>query len=66
MTTIEVLNLAAFHAGRGGMISSAKLALDDAIRLMTIERFDLARRRALKSLAYSVGVFHPDYQRAAN
>lgn len=61
MTTIEVINAAAKHAGTGGMISSAKLALNDAIFLMNDGKFKAARLRALVSLAYSVGIFHPTY-----
>jgi hypothetical protein len=61
MTTIEVIVIAANQAHRGEMASSAKLAAGDAVRLHTAGMFQAARDRALKSLAYSVGVFHLDY-----
>ena len=45
------------------MASSAKLCLLDAVALMGSYDYEGAKRRALKSLAYSVGIFHADYQR---
>jgi hypothetical protein len=62
-----VLALARKHLGTGTMDSSARLCLSGAIRLTEPETYDYegARRRALASLAYSVGILHPDYQRAA-
>lgn len=50
----------------GDMESSARLCLADAIRLFDEGDLDAAQRRALKSLAYSVGVFHQDYIKAAS
>jgi hypothetical protein len=47
------------------MESSARLCLTDAIELQAEGKLDDAKARALKSLAYSVGVFHADYKRAA-
>jgi len=46
--------------------ASARLCLSDANRIVE-ECGDLnaAKKRALDSLAYSVGVFHPDYVRAS-
>lgn len=61
----EVLDLAANHA-REGMTGSAMICLDDAQALAAQGRFEDARRRAERSLAYSVGIYHPDYTRVAN
>ncbi len=62
LRTMDVLGIAARNASKGVMVSSAKLALKDAIELFTKTDFIGARNRALKSLSYSVGVFHADYQ----
>lgn len=43
--------------------ASARLCLADAVKLYDAGDYEAAQRRALKSLAYSVGVFHPDYHR---
>lgn len=48
----------------GDMESSARLCLADAVRLFDEGHLEAAHARALKSLAYSVGVFHPDYEKA--
>lgn len=67
-----ILDMARAHLGEGEMASSARLALEDAISLLesdcTCDSTDRAlcprtraTIRALESLAYSVGVFHPDY-----
>lgn len=65
MNTSDVIALAHKHLGKGYKPSSAVLCLDDALTLR--ERGDLhaAKKRALDSLRYSVGVFHADYKRAA-
>lgn len=74
MTTNDVIRLAQKHLPGGAVESSAHVCLADAIRLfnrpmVTVADFiadlDAARARALKSLAYSVGIMHPDYRRAA-
>ena len=65
MTDIEVIALAKSHVARGVMDTSAELCLTDALCWEDAGRLDLARTRALKSLAYSVGILHPDYIRAA-
>lgn len=46
-----------------GLASSAKLCLDDAVSLYDKRDFDAALKRARRSLAYSVGIFHADYKR---
>jgi hypothetical protein len=47
------------------MESSARLCLRDAVNLQERGLLEDAKSRALKSLKYSVGIYHPDYQRAA-
>ncbi len=64
--TTKIQTLARKHLGKGEMESSARLCLADSIELSDLGDFKSASERALKSLAYSVGVFHPDYKRAAN
>jgi hypothetical protein len=65
MTTVKVLVLACSHIGNGDMVSSAKLCLQDAILLLDEGDLAHARKRALRSLAYSVGILHQDYARAS-
>lgn len=66
MNTNEVIILARKHVSNGAaMESSARLCLTDAVALQEKGQLDDAKRRALKSMAYSVGIFHADYQRAA-
>lgn len=64
MTATKVIVLARKNIG-GEMESSARLCLQDAIELHAQGNYEFAKARALKSLAYSVGVFHADYQKAA-
>jgi hypothetical protein len=67
MNTDRIIRLARKHlgSGSGSMESSARLCLADAIELYDAGDFEAAKRRALKSLAYSIGICHPDYRRAA-
>ena len=61
----EIIALAGKHIGTGAaMDSSARLCLADAVALRNANKFDDAKRRAIKSLGYSVGLFHADYQAA--
>jgi hypothetical protein len=66
MTTDQTLALARKHAS----CSSSRACLADAVRVLDSERFTYPERMqyakdwAVRSLAYSVGVFHPDYQKA--
>ena len=63
MNSYEVIQLAKKHANNGAsMQSSAQLCLKDAIDLQQQGKCVAARNRAVKSLQYSVGVFHPDYK----
>lgn len=64
MTTKKVIELAEKHQHEGNMSSSACVALQDAKHLRERGFHEMARGRALASLRYSIGVFHPDYQRA--
>lgn len=57
----EVLALAEKHIGEGRMVSSARLCLEDARSLADKGHPILAHVRAMRSLQYSVGMFHPDY-----
>ena len=47
------------------MQSSAALCLSDAVKLYDDGALDRAKDRAVKSLAYTVGISHPDYVRAS-
>lgn len=64
MVVSNVIRLARKNLG-GTMESSARACLADAINLHDAGALDAAKARALKSLAYSVGMFHPDYKKAA-
>lgn len=61
MNVNEIIILARKHVG---LDSSARFALSDAIHCYDKGLLDAAKDRALKSLAYSVGTFHPDYKAA--
>ena len=65
MTTQTTLAIARKHLGAGTMESSARLSLTDAVALYDNGDHEGAKARALKSIAYSVGVFHPDYKKAS-
>jgi hypothetical protein len=66
----EVLDLAKRHASEGDMASSAELCYQTACKIMgpawNNDRADItgADVHALRSLSYSVGVFHTDYKLA--
>ena len=66
MKTLQIIELAKKNIDNGAsMQSSAKLCLDDALNLLKLGGCeDVVRIRAIKSLKYSVGIFHPDYQAA--
>ena len=62
----EMVTLARKHVGNGAaMESSARLCLADAVACCNNGAFDSAKRHALKSLAYSIGILHPDYRKAS-
>jgi hypothetical protein len=64
MNLDSILILARKHLGKGQMDSSARSCLADAIRLNDEGNYDGAKRNALRSIAYSVGICHADYVRA--
>ena len=45
--------------------SSARLCLEDAVNLYNKADFKHAKKRAIDSLRYSVGIFHADYKKAS-
>lgn len=61
----ECLMLARRNLGKGDMDSSARFCLSEALKAYD-ERNDWesCRMWCLKSLSYSVGIFHSDYKRA--
>jgi len=64
-STSQILDLARKHVSNGAaMASSARLCLDDAERCLAAGNESNARACALRSLSYSVGIFHEDHQRA--
>ena len=65
MNVNNVIVLARRHIGNGTMESSARLCLADAVAKFDNGDFDAAKRRALDSLRFSVGVFHKDFERAS-
>ena len=66
MTAAQTIVVARKHIGNGAaMESSARLCLKDAIELYDAGHLDAAKVRAIRSLGYSVGVFHADYAKAA-
>jgi hypothetical protein len=65
MNTIDIITLARKHIGKGDAEASARICLADAIACYSKGRLDDSKARALKSIAYSVGVFHPDYAKAS-
>ena len=63
MNAHQVIELAKKHVDNGAAMStSARLCLDDAIALQAQGKCTEARNRAVKSLQYSVGIFHEDYR----
>lgn len=65
MTTENAVILARKHASLTPGGSSARVCLADAVALKDEGKLEDAKKRAVDSLRYSVGVFHPDYKRAA-
>lgn len=57
----NAIALADRYAAQAPMRSSAELCLSDARGLLARGHETLAHVRAMRSLAYSIGVFHPDY-----
>jgi len=63
MNANQAIEIAKSHIGSGTMVSSAQLCLADAVALQAKGDEDYSKRRALNSVAYSVGIFHSDYDR---
>lgn len=63
MNAEKTIILARKHLG-GDMESSARLCLADAISLYDKGDTEYAKKRALESLRYSIGILHPDYKKA--
>lgn len=62
---MNIIQVARKHVGNGAsMESSARLNLADAIRHHDEGNYQRAYFYALKSLAYSIGIAHPDYRKA--
>lgn len=65
MNANQTIILARKHVANGAVMeSSARACLADAIAQFDAGNKDSAQMWALKSLAYSVGIFHPDYNRS--
>lgn len=62
MNSYEVIELAKKHIDNAINKESAILCLNDATELQSKGECTSARNRAVKSLQYSVGIFHKDYQ----
>ena len=66
MNTDEVIALARKNVGANrANESSARLCLEDAVNLYNKADFEHAKKRAIDSLRYSVGIFHSDYKKAS-
>jgi len=67
MTVHEIIILARKYVmqGEAPMQSSAELCLSDAIKLYDNGALGSAKNRAIRSLAFTVGIHHPDYARAS-
>lgn len=69
MNTDKAIKLARLHAviePKGAMNSSARVALEDAVRCQERGELNFAAHRALQSLKYSVGMFHADCKAVQN
>ena len=59
---IKAVQLAVKHIGQGNMVSSARLCLTDAVHNLGQGQWQYAWERALRSISYSVGMFHDDHR----
>jgi uncharacterized protein (UPF0332 family) len=60
----NAINLATKNQNFGVMTSSAKLCLRDAKALFAAGKYEYAIGRAVRSIEYSVGIFHADHKAA--
>jgi hypothetical protein len=65
MNAAQTIAVARKHLGKGSMVSSAQLNLQEAIAAFARGELPTAKDRALRSLQYSVGAFHEDYRAVA-
>lgn len=63
--TAAAIETARRNVSKGAMASSAALCLADAVALSGRGDYTGACAAALRSLRYSVGIFHPDYTTTA-
>jgi hypothetical protein len=61
----QIIDLAQGHVEKASMRDSAQLCIDDARACFARGLYEYAIGRAVKSLAYSIGVFSPLYQAAS-
>jgi hypothetical protein len=64
MNAQEIIDLAQSHVSKASMQSSAQLCVDDARACLARGLPDYAIGRAVRSLAYSLGILSPVYQAA--
>ncbi len=64
MNAQQIIDLAQANVEKASMRDSAQLCVDDARACLNRGLPDYAIHRAVKSLAYSLGVFSPVYQEA--
>jgi hypothetical protein len=64
MDAQQIIDLAQSHVEKAAMQSSAQLCVDDARRLLASGKPEYAIGHAVRSLAYSLGVFSPVYKEA--
>jgi hypothetical protein len=65
MTIFKILTIAKNHLGKGAVMdSSARMTWLEAAKWYEAGNMYWAGKRAMKSLAYSIGIFHPEYAMA--
>lgn len=62
MNAAEIIELAQNHVGQN---ASAAICLSDAMKCLEKGEEEYAKKRAIRSLEYSVGIFHSDYVKAS-
>jgi len=62
----KAITLARKHLGKGHLKASSRLCLSNAIELRRLGQLESAYVCAMRSLEYSVGIFHYDYKEAFN
>jgi len=66
MNTANIITLAHKHVGNNAVTElSARWSLADAVEAQNGKQDGAARMSALRSMAYSIGSEHPDYQSAS-